>query len=529
MNPAHTRKLLIAFAILAATTGILAWRISRSDTDGFLVPPVSEKAGTPPQSAVNAAFQEDWNKRIAETKAGDFRALIEEAMRIADPKLRDEIIASIIDKWLVEDIQSFTKYWASLEVEGADDKLAILASALEKSLTKLDPERAASDEIFVIVQRLISHLAGTDPDKALEWAKKWLLEDTMEQALVSVARNMAKTDVQKALAVIDDMKSPLRRGQALAAVGGIWAARDLQAASDWARGLINPVERALTMNSVLLVAAKENSASAAAVLQSVAQEINEQYLHERATDLAANGLTEADLANDPDTYREMLESGSISAPYSPDVELMADAGKVIGSKLAETDGTGAVDYADSLATDYLQLKTLVGVLEGWAKTDPVAAVSYLNQNHPINTDLFSSLYASWAAADPAAAAEGTQLVRDPALRSQALETVVGTWGVRGDPQALVHFLGNLPTSEYTDSVRLAAANAISHELPATAWDIAQGISSENVQFRGLKTAFSILVVQDPAHAGRLLGSATTSLPDNTSARLQDMLDAVVGN
>lgn len=529
MDSSLSKKLTIVLALIIVLTGgiFIIYRTSERQS-----PQENSSASGKPRHKIQwqagGTYNiSEWRERISDTPSKDLRTLMEEAMMLADVELRKQVIESIVDRWLVEDVQGFEKYWASLEVHGADDKLAMLALALQNSLTKLDESRAASDEIYVIVQRLISYLATTDPQRALEWANRWLLDDAKENALVSVARNLAKTDVNLALGVIAEMKSSMRRGQAVAAVAIVWASRDMDAALKWAGGLPNSVERGLALNGALLVAARQDPVQASQLLKDHAEQMNAEYVRERSADLAAKGLTEADLAEDSETYKEMAAAGNVPPPYSADVELMADAGKVLGEKMAESDPTGAVEWAANLETDYLKLKSLSGVLEGWAKTDPYSALAYLNEHFPYNNDLFASLYSSWAVSDNAAAAEGALSIKDAHQRSLALETVLGNWAIRGNPQEAISFLEGLPAAEVTDGVRAAAATAISQTLPQKAWEIAQGISNENARFRVLKSAFSTMVIENPAEASALLTS--TALTDSTTDRLREMLEAVAEN
>lgn len=522
-------KSYLAAAAALAVIGFVIHRASHADQkkpDG-IAPRAAVQPPPPVSSSAAVAPAVDWDARLSSADKNSFRGLIDEAMKIEDPVRRNEIVTAILDRWLAEDVHGFIAYWSSLEVGADEDRMAAVALALEQSLTKLDVERASSDEVLVVVQRLISYLVGTNPDKALLWAKRWLLDDTLESALVSVARGMARTDVDKALNVIAGMTSPLRRGQAVAAVGGIWASRDLPAATAWAHGMANSIERALTLNAVLMVGAQRDAAGSAAALKNEAQRMNEEYLRDRTARMVAEGHTEADFANDPDTYREMAASGTLPPPYSADIELMGDAGKVLGARLAAGDADAALEWSASLETDYLKLKSLSGVLEGWARTHPEAAVQYLKDHHPLNSDLLGSLYQSWAAVDYAAAADGTRLIESASLRSSALESVISTWAAKGDSGEVMAYLNDLPAAEYTDQVKLAAANAISTKSPEQAWEIARGISSENAQLRGLKAAFSNLVIQNPDQAGVLLDNAT--LPDKTTASLRDVLDAVARN
>lgn len=486
----------------------------------------STKAAAHP-APVPALSLEEWNQKIATASILDFQSLMDEAMKIADAGLRNSVVVGIVDRWMKEDVEAFNKYIATLEVSGSSLHLAAVMNALQESLTKLDPERGASDEVFVILQRLISYLANSDPEKALVWSKKYLLDDTLESSLVAVARGMARTDVTRSLAVIAEIKSPFRRSQALATVGAIWAAREPDAALKWATNLQYISERALTLNSVLMAIAQKNPKVAASALKEQAQIISDNYTEERNNQLAASGKTEADYANDAESYNDAVERGVITAPTSPDLELLENAAKLIAEKIAAGDPVGAIALAESLPGDYLKLKTITGVIEGWAKSDPEAAFTYANKNYPDNSDLIKSLYSSWAAKDWVAAANGISLISDPVKRSGALESVITAAAPGTNPVEIFNYVSQLPPSESTDGVKYAAATAIAERSPQMAWEIAKGISGESAQYRALKGAFSYIVIANPDQAENLLTSS--NLSNDTSQKLKDMLDAVVGN
>jgi len=471
--------------------------------------------------------KEQWEDKINEADAAGMRSLMEAALLIGDKELQHAVVVSILDKWLMVDANGFIKFWNMLQVDGAGASMAVVALAMQDSLTRLTEDQAASDEILLVVQRLIDYLAENDPEKALEWAKRYLLDDTKEAALVAIARGLARKNVGESLKIANAMESPLRRSQAYAAIGMIWAEQDSESALRWAISLTNPAERALAINSVLLVASGENLSSAAMDLKEQAKLLTEQYLRERNAELAARGLTEADLANDPATYRDMLESGAISAPYSPDVELFADSAKVIGSKMAAANPSNAVDWAESLEGDYLKMKSLEGVLDGWARNDPKAAIAYLSQNYPNNTDLLNAVYLSWAAVNPQAAANSAASLGNSTQSALALESVIQVWTTKGDMTAAANYVSQLPSSLNTDGVKYALATAISYNQPEKAWKIAQTITGESEQYRALKSAFSVMVTQDPSKASQILNG--TTLPSQTSEKLGEMVSAVVGN
>lgn len=523
------RRLLAICLILAVAVGWLAIRHSnpsgsRAADSRPVAPPAATgpragKAATPADIPMDLAT---WESRIA--SADDLSRLMTAAMKIGDAELQRAVVALIIDRWLVVDADGFIKHLNALEVAADRGSLAVVMLALQDSLTRLSPGSAGSDEVLVVVQRLISHLASTDPAKALEWATRFLLEDTLDSALVSIARGMTRTDVQAGLKIAEGIRSPLRRSQAFAAVGTVWAGQDPAAALGWAVSLKNHAERALATNSVLLVTAGKNLAAAASSLSEQARAINDEYLKERAADLAARGLTAADQANDSETYLELLESGDISAPSSPDIELLAGAGKRIASQLAKSDADGAVVWAESLDGDFLKLTSLSGALDGWARNDPAAALSFVDGNYPENLDLYQSVYRAWAATDPGAAARSAGEIAEPGRRSTVLESVMKAWAADGDANEAAAFLAQLPASESTDAASHAVAMAMSYHQPERAWEVARTITNEASQYRALKSAFSVMVTRDPEAAGRLLDAS--ELPPRTTELLSGILSAV---
>ncbi len=481
--------------------------------------PGASQAVPMPDAAVDMA---GWRTRI--DAAEDFESLMQSALAIADPSFRNTVVSAIIDRWLVVDIPGFIRYLNALEVAGAKDSLAIVALALQDSLARVNDETAASDEILVVVQRLVSYLAATDPWKALAWARKFLLDYTLDSSLVAIARGMARTDVEAALQLAEGIASLLRRSQAFAAIAAVWAAKDPAAAVSWASSLTNPAERALSLNSILLVAADQDLPGAARLLSEQAQLINADYLRERRATLAALGLTEADLVNDPESYRALFESGAIPPPSSPDVELLAAAGKVIGAKLAERAPSSGLTWAESIDGDFLKLTSIAGVVGGWATQDPAGALAWVRQNYPENLDLYTTIHRSWATGDPAAAAASARNWGDAGQRAALLESIMKVWATADDPTGAAAFIGSLAPSADKDSASYAFATTISYHSPDLAWQIARGITDESAQFKALKAAFSAMVVRDPEAAAQALQA--TNLPARTTALLAGMLNAV---
>jgi hypothetical protein len=269
--------------------------------------------------------------------------------------------------------------------------------------------------------------------------------------------------------------------------------------------------------------AQSDPATAAARLADAERAMSDAYRERYRSDLAAMNLTEADLANDPETYREMLNAGTLPPPTSPDVELMAEAARVIAGRLASGRSGSGTEWANSLENEFLQLQAVKGALAGWSRSEPESAASFVAANYSQSREMLTTVYETWASSDPTRAAAGTGLVKDPVQRAFALESVVSAWAAT-DAAAAAEWVDRLPEAERTDAVRLAVVSGMSAVDPVEAWNRAQAMTDPSLQYRGLKAAFATIVTRDPQAARGLLESA--NLSTRNAERLRELLAAV---
>jgi hypothetical protein len=279
----------------------------------------------------------------------------------------------------------------------------------------------------------------------------------------------------------------------------------------------------MALNAALTALAQGDPDVAAQRLASAERSMAEEYAQRYRHDLAAMGLTEADLANDRERYLELLAAGEVPPPTSSDVELMGDAARVAAQKLALEGPEAAIAWAESLDNEILWLNAMKGAVAGWSQTDPAAAAAYVAAHHPQYPEIVTALYDGWAGSDPAEAAAGTRLLQDASLRAAATDAVVQAWAA-DDPAQAAAWVDGLPAAERTDAVLLAVVSGLSAVDPVAAWTRALAIQDPSLQYRGLKAAFSTIVTWQPEVARELLASATLS--DTATERLQDLLAAV---
>lgn len=532
MNHPIPKRANLAFLLLVLTAvlaiGLLTWRPwDRTVAKAAAVAPpasaVPRAVSAPP--SMPSTDLESWRQRIAAATVTGFRSLMAEALALADDMLRDAVVRELLAAWLRSDARDFNKYFAGLEVEGKERNLRQLIAALGSVIPSLDPTLRASETIRSLVQRMIAGVVRDDPSLAANWASQWLPEAPREAAMVAVARETARRDPAEALHLVQRLNSPLRRLQGMTAVGRVWGARDPQAALEWAVGLPLATERAMTLNAVLLSVAQDDPGLAAVRLREAEQELSREYRIQRDAGLARLGLDEEALANDPETFRDLLASGAISPPESPDVELMADAGRVIAEKLARTDPAAAAAFADSLQNPFMNRKAKAGTLAGWVAGDPEGALAHFREAHPGNTELIAPLFSTWAGTDPAAAAAVAASLETSAQRVLALDAAIETWAA-ADPRSAARHLDALSPAERSDHAVASVVSALSAVQPEEAWTRALGIADPGLRYRSLKSAFAVLVTDRPKAAQALLASA--SLDPGQAERFGEMLQAVAG-
>lgn len=518
----------VAGVLLAAALALISSRPQPSPEDGSGVGHAPARPTQPREMVSSPTPMHDlaaWQERIRRASLADLGSLMHEALALSDDALRRQVLRELTAAWIQGDPSGFNTFFAALEVRGDPVAMARVVAAVGAVLAGLDPAVAASPELRALVQRLIPNIVGEDPQAALRWATDWLPEHAREAAMVPIAREIARRDVRAGLDLLPRIASPLRRMQATAAIGSVWAATDPRGAIAWAGDLPRRTERAMTLNAVVLAVAPQDPTLAAETLLAADQRLGAENRAQRAADLERLGLTERDLVNDPAAYDELIEGGALLPPESADSELLSDAARVTATRLAELDPNVALAFADAIENSFLARKTRAGALAGWATTDPAGAVDHFQQRAPGSVESVAPIFESWAALDPAGAAQGVQRLDDPEARAVALDTVMGTWAA-ADPVAAAHHLDTLAEFQRSDRAVSAVVQALSAVAPEEAWNRAQAIRDPGVRNRAMKSAFAVLAVDQPEAARVLL--ASTALAPTQAERFEEMLRAVSG-
>jgi hypothetical protein len=124
----------------------------------------------------------------------------------------------------------------------ADDPQAAAGAVIASGLSRNDKVRAAG--------RIAEAWAQSDAPAALAWAKSLPARDGGDNAVASALRNLATTDGPAAAAAWQEL-SPRQKKYQLANIIQSWAWQDREAATQWARSLENPQDRATAISTCL--------------------------------------------------------------------------------------------------------------------------------------------------------------------------------------------------------------------------------------------------------------------------------------
>lgn len=422
---------------------------------------------------------EEWMTQIDSTTAESYPAIMDGALRVKDAALRGRVVESLLLKWLNADVSSYLAYLDQLEGSADEGKDAwpVLVPAFVKAVPQLGEEAATSSDLEEAVLWMTDYYAEQDPNAALAWARKWLLDEAQESALASIAGQLSKTSLDQAVAVANGLKSPNSRIDAMANIGAELGGVDPRKALEWAQSLKDPSERGAAVEEVMWAMSDKDPSSAASIVKQL---------------------------NNP--------------------ELLENIGGAIAESLADKDSKAAVDWAEAIPAGAAQDEAITGALTGWAKSDPKAAFTYFESKHSKNLDAAEGIFEQWASNTPEAAAAEALKVSDASLKEHAVVGVVNGWLNFDDTQAAEQWVDQMPVGRQRDLASATLVDALSVTDPQPAWDRAVAIKDAQVRQEAMLSAFSGLAQMDPSAARSVLGGGALSADDKKL--LQPVLDSI---
>jgi hypothetical protein len=440
--------------------------------------PTKPSASAAPLTSLPTTL-DGWKQQIASAKADSYPAMMDGAMRIGDPSMRNQVVETLLVKWLNTDRETYLQYLDQLEGSEDEGKGAwpVLVPAFVKALPQLGEQAASAPDLEEAVLWMTDYYAQQNAPAALEWAKKWLLGDAQESALASIAGQLSKTSVDQAVALANTLKTPQARSDAMANIGSELAQKDPAKALAWAQSLPNPEDKSAAIEEVMWSMSDSDPAAAAQQVKSL---------------------------NDP--------------------ELLQNIASNIAQSLAEKDPAKAVAWAEAIPAGAAKDEAVSGALAGWAKADPAAALAAFQSKYPKNLDAAEGIFEQWASNAPEDAAAKVSQIPDAAVRERAVTGVVNGWLDNGnDPQAVEQWVDALPTGKDRDVASAAIVDSISADDPQTAWDRALTIQDVQVRQEAVLSAFSGMAQTDTSGAQTAINSPSLSAEDRKL--LQPVLDA----
>ncbi len=436
---------------------------------------------TPSESSVagaDGASAEEWDGRISKASPAEYGELMEGAVRISDPTVRKQVVEKLLLTWLNADQPGFLEFLDDAEFsesEGNEFWPSLIPAAAEV-LPSVSEAAAGQPDLDEIVQWMVEYYAEMDPTSAAAWANKWLLDDTRDYALATVAGQMAVQSRTDAEAVLDGIESPDARLEAVMNIGASLADSDSDAALAWARALTNEEERSSAVEEVLWTMSETDPGGAAAQL----------------ADAENPGQLDA-------------VSGSIAEEW------------------AIKEPKKAVDWAETLPAGAAREEAIQGALAGWAENDPRAAFDYYQKNYGTNLETAEWIFDSWAFNDPKTAAAEVLKISNPQMRERAVTGVVSGWLDEGTGTGEVErWVDALPPGRERDQASFAIVDMLSFDEPEAAWTRAATIREPDVRSEAIQSAFAGLADIDPAKARTALRSSNLSPEEIT--QLEGLLE-----
>lgn len=530
------RKALLAGvcgALLAAGGAVWLFSSGSSESDVSEKSVATESArpgsGTGFSTSSTSVFHGDSLPDVDSLSSDDFAGAWDAAMAMNDRGARTAYLSKLFTRWMNEDIGAFTAQLDRMEFLDVEDGAlwANIRAAMSEAFTRLNADAASHPGMVELMRRLVSAHAAEDPAGALAWANEWLVEDAREIAVVTLMRDLARTDSEQALETLASLTSPLRRIESLDALGAGWAETNPEAAGEWAGSISDLTGRAYATGGVVMTMSETNAPEASLLLRRVALDMEAQYSAQRAADLAALGLTEADLLADPDN-----PPADVLPPLSGEVELLVNSGMAVAQTLSEEDPHRALAWVDSLSDPRMRVLFKDAVVIGWARTDPTAAYQHYRNHMEWNpqgigdaqkTPPVEIIFEELASRDPNAAASEALRIQNPNERAAAVAGVMQSWlPATDDIHRVTAWVDALPRGFDRDRANAELVAHVVEEDPALAWSRSLEIEDPRLRVQYTRTAFSTLLVRDTARAKSALASAKLDEQDHN--RFQRMLE-----
>lgn len=506
MKPSNRIKILVpaAVAILVLAVAGAFWLNRAPRTHDGPSPAAVRKNSEPNISLVGA---EELRQRIASAAVQDYPGLMRLVMNLGDVRERKTVMSELLKLWLKADLESFIVFLDEMEIEGGP-LWRNLTPAIMAALPGLDEKATDYFQLRGIIERVIVSAAASDPKNALGWAREWLVGNTLDSALASIATELAEVDPQAAMGVVSDIKALSNRSEAAAAVGRVLGATDPDLGLKWAANFSRETDKAFVMSGVLTGLAETDGSRAALEFSTLVDAMRENYRRQVLADRAASGK---DVGEEYEGLSpEEILKAELARP-NPNLIYLEDAAFSIATAMARGNPQRALDWAKSLDLYQGGAVATGAVYEEWISSAPRQAYqSYLMETSR-RPEISERVFGAWATADSQAAATAALALTAGAERDHAVEGVARGWiEAGGSPQEIARWAENLTTESEKDRVRSLAASEAAFDNPVFAWRQAEQIRNQTKRSEAFQEVFPSLVKNDPQLARQALSGARLS-------------------
>lgn len=433
----------------------------------------------------------------------EYPALMKQLLQVRNPGAQQEMISTLMQRWLTADPQSFGVYLDELMVS-EEQVWNRLAPGMMAALRELDPAISKSYQVRNLAERMIIKAAETAPHDALGWAREWLTGTNLDSALGAIATEMAAIDPEGAIKVISEVTALSNRMEACAGVGMTLGAQNTELGLSWAASFALEAEQAYALSGVLSGMADRDSSRASAEYSKAVDMMRTKFRERVLADRAEAG-TEVEEEYEGLSPEEILKA-ELAKP-NPNLAYLEKAAYIIGTTLARDNPQLALEWAKSL--DIYQGKNIAmeAVFEEWAASSPQEAWQSWLQEPDHSPELAERIFTSWAASDVAAASEAALSLAAGLERDSAVEGVARGWVDAGaTPEQIAEWSEQLSNHSEKDRVRAIIASESAGENPVFAWNQLQQMHNTAKRSELFYEIFPSLAENNPKVARRALAA-----------------------
>jgi hypothetical protein len=287
----------------------------------------------------------------------------------------------------------------------------------------------------VVIARLSSSLADSDPKKAAALAAALPLTANSVNALTEVASQWANKNPEEAIAWAATLETEKARQDATAAALTQWADIDPQKAANASASLADENARRAAREKIAATWAQKSPAEAERWAASLPEA-------DRYSALAS--VWNAAASDDPAKAAASLAANlpAASAIDSANTSLAASA-STIATSWVNQNPQAAAAWATQLPAGKAQESAMAAIASEWANTDTLAASTWINQlpTGSARDEAAGKLIEKITPTDPAAAFTWAANIQDPDKQLASLKSTINAWKIY-NPAAVRETLAN---------------------------------------------------------------------------------------